>query len=347
MTGPRIVIFKAASLVPRRVVHGLSVTKSRFRSRLATWRSKKLLADEFSSAQSEVITASADTTVLRVVPRVGAPVVVKVATSSAANDQLKREMAALDELAGWVASDRSLAGVALIVRRGNHRLGRWYAQTELVGRPASTVDAASETMVTAATQALEPFHARTRRMVTCDVGHFTGIAADPVAIVKRWRPEVAEGLDMIIEFLRDQLLDYTLVVSRLHGDFAPSNVLWDDTAHAVSGIVDWELGPALLPPEIDNLHFFVSLCTQERRVEYGEAVVWLLRDGRSSRGADTVARLLAQGPNSFSPRVGLVLMWLHHVATGLQKSVGYQRNPIWLTNNVDVAVAFLADELRR
>jgi aminoglycoside phosphotransferase (APT) family kinase protein len=145
-------------------------------------------------------------------------------------------------------------------------------------------------------------------------------------------------LSSISGYLEESLAGRPLVLSRQHGDLAPSNVLWDSANATVSGIVDWKLADQLLPPEVDLTHYAVSLIALRRRIEYGATVTWLLGEGRDSQEAEVARYASENGPNDLGLRCSVTLAWLQHVSFGLQKAVDLQSNAIWLTNNIDRVV---------
>lgn len=332
---------RVLDLVPRQLIEVLSRVKTFVRRQRAARRFAPVVAQVFPSATShELLVAFDDSAVIRVEDD-GGTAILKVASSAIARAQLTIEANALDELAQLSELGDWRTYIASVKNRGDHASGSWFTQSMKPGTPLSTIDEDTAQLVSAAATALHPVHDATAQTVAATDAVLDEIVTRPLAIIRRWRPELAASLDTIGIELQEQLGDRNLTVSRLHGDFAPSNVLWDPETESVSAIVDWKFDEQYLPPEVDLVHFALSLIAQRRRVEYGDCVIWLLDQGVGSRETSSVELAAAAGPNGFDMRLGLMVSWLQHVSFGLQKAADLRTNSIWLRNNIDRVVQAL------
>lgn len=337
-----------ATLAPYRLVELLSRLKARVRGSRATRRLGPLAESLFPSAAGrELISVSSDAAVFRVEQQSGSAVILKVGSSSVADEQLKLEAGALEELANNVELGDFRALIAKVESQGQHESGRWFTQSVIAGVPTSAIDTETDTLVAAAVAALTPLHDATAQMVIADDEVLDRLVSTPVATVARWRPDLAEDLAAIVTRLRRSLHGHELQLSTIHGDYAPANVIWDLETDSVCGIVDWELSEQAMPAEVDLVHYCVALLTHRRRAEYGNTIIWLLGEGAESPEAVSALGATNSGPNRFDLDTALVLTWLHHVAFNLQKSTGYRKNPVWLTQNVDRVVDGLQIEPTR
>ena len=342
------VLSALAELAPNRLIQILSRLKARLRRSRASRRLRPLAAELFPAATThELLSASADAAVFRVNQPLGSPIILKVASSSEATEQLRREAEALNELGGIAELGDWRSLIASVKGRGKHDLGSWLTQSAIAGTPTSTVDIDTDTLILAAAAALTPLHEATSRTVTADDELLDRIVSKPFATVAHWRPDLTESLATIDTHLKGRLRGRPLRLSRLHGDFAPENVIWDIDASTICGIVDWEFSEDDLPPEIDLVHYGLGLGAQRRRAEYGEMVIWLLNKGAGSPESVSIRTAATRGPNGFDVATGLTLTWLHHVSFGLQKSIGHRSNPIWLGRNIEHVVASLRDDATR
>lgn len=334
---------RVLDLIPHQAIRQLSRMKAFSRRRSATRRFAPLVADIVPGAtKHELLVAFDDSAVFRVEQGAGGPTILKIASSPLASQQLTAEADALDELTQLSELADWRNRIASVVDRGDHATGTWFTQSFKAGRPLSTIDTDAVQLVTAVATALHPVHAATSLLVKADAEVLSEIVTSPLETIQNWRPELAENLASIDADLRKQLTGRELTLSRLHGDYAPSNVLWDPETQTVSGIVDWKFGRQFLLPETDLVHFVLSLISQRRQEEYGTTVIRLLDAAPSPPLSAAVLAAIEAGPNGLDLRTGLTASWLHHVSFGLQKAEELRANPIWLRNNIDSVADALA-----
>jgi hypothetical protein len=161
------------------------------------------------------------------------------------------------------------------------------------------------------------------------------------AVIGSTYPEFSGTLDSVVERLRVALAHQPLCLGRIHGDFAPANVLWVRDFRQVTGIVDWELCADRRPPETDLAHFVLAYISETTNREYG-AVVRDLLTGDYPNDLEPIVALLADGPNRWPIRRAVLLGWAGHIAANLTKSDSHGSNPLWRRANVEVVVDALA-----
>jgi aminoglycoside phosphotransferase len=137
--------------------------------------------------------------------------------------------------------------------------------------------------------------------------------------------------------MRDQLradLDgRVLTTCFVHGDYWLGNVLAAEDG-TVTGIVDWERAGRPGLAAIDQMTLVLTGRVEQRRRELGPVVRDLLR-GEAFTEAEQA--LLADGPGAaeLPERTVLLLAWLHHAASNVQKRNHYRASTIWVTTNVE------------
>ncbi len=327
---------------PQWIIDIASRVKADVRNRLAARRYGPLVTELVPHAvDHHLLVANDGAAVMRVALADGSAIILKIATTEIASQQIATESAALEEIAehpelgGW----RDL--VAVVTQRGDFDGGTWFTQSLLPGVPTASVTLRAELLVENVVDALRPLHIATgvRCMVEDVLIH--DLVSGPLESIAQWRPALGEQLAMIDGEFRERLVSCELTLGRQHGDFSPSNVLWDLDALVVSGLVDWKLATQPLPPEVDYVHYALSLLMARRRTEYGTAVISLLADGETSALAAPVRVANNLGPNGFDVRTAITLAWLQHISFGLDKGRHLRTNPIWLGNNIDAVVRAL------
>ena len=327
---------------PDRLVSFVSAAKARRLRRQATAQLAPFISERFGSATSHtVLVAFEDTAVVRLGQASGSSIL-KVARNKTINQALLDEISALQILRNLPAlqtleletAERPTSLIAVVTDQGEDDGRVWFTQTMFPGVDTLALDGPMAPLVAAASSALRPIYLATAQLIDpgCET---TGVATDAIAIVERHRPHLAATLAELQARLTGSALDRPLHLSRLHGDFAPTNVLWEANLKKPTGIIDWKFRDRPLPPEIDMAHFALALISHRAHCEYGATVTRLL-SGTPGRGeAAVLAEVANSGPNGFEASEAIALAWLHHVSYGLEKSSDLRANPVWLANNVD------------
>ena len=129
-----------------------------------------------------------------------------------------------------------------------------------------------------------------------------------------------------------------MVTTRTHGDFWLGNVLvaTASTEARVTGIIDWEDSVEAGLPEVDLAHLWLSLQSD------GLAAA-TLRSLDAATLLDVTGDWIAGTPNQNLQGGAVVLMaWLAHVASGLDRSSKFALGRMWLDDNVHPVLEALA-----
>jgi aminoglycoside phosphotransferase (APT) family kinase protein len=217
----------------------------------------------------------------------------------------------------------------------------WLIETRLPGRDARVAAGrVGRTLVTAhAAAALGVLHEATAEARPLDEAALVQWVDDPIAELRTTGGNPLRAgadhaaLDRLQLRLRDDLSGRPLTSCFVHGDFWLGNVLATDDG-TVTGIVDWERAGAPGLASVDLMTLVLTGRVEARRRELGPVVRDLLTGGPLD--ADEQA-LLRTGPDAdeLDERTVVLLAWLHHAASNLQKRKYYRANTIWITTNVE------------
>jgi O-antigen/teichoic acid export membrane protein/aminoglycoside phosphotransferase len=284
-----------------------------------------------------------DLTVARIGPAAGQPTaVIKVAKSSAAVVGLQANVQAISQL------------------RADHRLGTWvrllpdvlaselssdrgYVLESCVdgvdGRSLSwgNPETAERTM-TAAAATISDLHSRTARAAVLDDDLLQAWVDAPVADIAALYPPTdwrARSASRLAAHLRDQLIGQTVTLGWIHGDYTPGNLMMSSDGDAVLGIVDWGGARADGLGYLDTGLLLLSTRMLRQRQQIGKVLIDLMR-GQQLTSAEQTAMEAGVVPSG--DPTGLLLCWLHHVATNLNKAAYYARHLQWRTLNVDAVL---------
>lgn len=260
--------------------------------------------------------------------------VVKVAQSQRAGVALKREAEVLAELSCDPRLGEWTALVPRVLARGQANGRQFLVEQLMPGVDGRTVlgQAFKRTEVLAAAlAAIAELHHRTATDVVVDSAMLDHWVDGPIRLLVKWtaRPGGTNGpveLERIASLLHRALEGRTLVVSWIHGDLAPGNLLLSPDGLHVRGIVDWERASPMGLPDLDVAHFLLSAQALVEGHELGDLVCELL-DG-SADGATA--------PHPLTDRPLVLLTWLHHVA-GFLRETGRHYSPrsLWTVRNID------------
>lgn len=186
------------NLLPRRLTSWLSGVKSAVHVRRADALFAARVEELYGpSADREAIVATHDSIVYRVRAADGHQTILKLAASPISARRLVVEAAALDELATIESLGEWRALVAEVELRGDEGDVRWFAQTHLDGVPMSKLDGNPTTLVESAVGALAPLHEATAVQTELDDDVLERVVSSPLAVIARWRPELARELAAI------------------------------------------------------------------------------------------------------------------------------------------------------
>ena len=176
---------------------------------------------------------------------------------------------------------------------------------------------------------------RTSRSTTVDDEVLGRWVTRPLEAVRRARPD-AHGTDALEHRLRGHLLGRTCATSWTHGDLWLGNVLLDEGAERVRGLVDWDAASDQGVHLVDLLHLLLTTRTAFERTHLGEAVREVL-DGRpwAAEERQILAEVAASSANCLPEDVAVILMWLIHVEGVLGKNGRSVSDGTWFDRNIE------------
>ena len=153
----------------------------------------------------------------------------------------------------------------------------------------------------------------------------------------------AAAIERLGEALTESLLGRRLVVSWVHGDFFPGNILVSPDGGMVTGLVDWDLAAPDDLSVLDVMQFVTGAHLLRERRELGEAVIgWLGADGLTSTEVQAIDASQARlGGQALNIREAVLLTWLRHVGSNLKKSAHFRTHRVWIRSNVECVLAAL------
>jgi aminoglycoside phosphotransferase (APT) family kinase protein len=145
--------------------------------------------------------------------------------------------------------------------------------------------------------------------------------------------ELRAGVERLRRELSGSLLNRTVRLSWIHGDYWPGNILASTQSRRITGIVDWDQAAADQLRLHDLLHLHLYARCLRRGEELGEVVIEALRAGVPEAigvRADRVDAWI----DGIPPRASLLLYWLRHVTLFLD-SDGHRDNRYWIRTNIE------------
>ena len=198
-----------------------------------------------------------------------------------------------------------------------------------------------EHAVSEAANAIGRLHTATARETTIGEELLERWVGEPMRILREVTRDSpgADSTHAALERLAVELLEALegkpIVVSWVHGDYGPGNIL---TAHngRVSGIVDWEFAQPDDFPSLDIVTLLLTVRMSVRRQELGRVVRDLVANPSWS---DSEAALVAAAPDADTcADIGIkhvvLLCWLRHTAWMITRASRYASSGLWLHTNI-------------
>ena len=287
-------------------------------------------------------------------PGAGEPAaVIKVSRNREAAAVMARERKVLSQ----IRSDPRLAEIAPLIptERAWGRIGEhaFVVEGALPGVDARAMlddQALSARMQSAALEVAAILHGRTARTVTVGRALTNRWIAEPLQRIERLGasfPRIgvhAHAIDALRDSMTDALTGRTMVVSWLHGDFFPGNILVSPDAMSVTGLVDWDLAAPDELPLLDTMQLLLGTHLLRSRSELGATVLEML-DGGGLSAADLQTireEQLRSGAECLTIREAAVLTWLRHIGCNLAKSGHFRRHRLWVKANVEAVLESLS-----
>ena len=268
------------------------------------------------------------------------PAIIKFARRRKSINSLTGHMRTLRALASDPALDPVSHALPRVVAEGVHDGSRYVVETVVPGTsPDSNAD---PTHRRATFQTVGRFmaaiHAPGAHRVDVDDERFVRWVRSPLqmaqAAAARWgRPRTANALLLEAE-LREALDSGSLVVTRIHGDLTPGNLLMNDAGTEVTGLVDWECSTGEGLPGLDAAMFVLATRRERTGDELGRIVLDLANGGALDEDEAALFESTVYGRRAPSIRHLVLLAWLAHLKSNLTKCHRYANNPRWLRRNV-------------
>jgi aminoglycoside phosphotransferase len=195
----------------------------------------------------------------------------------------------------------------------------------------------------AATGSITDLHQLTGRRLHADEDHVGRWVHAPALVLRQFSQAHLQGgqytrtVDRLAGNLNDALLGRAFWVSRIHGDFAPGNIMVAQDGARVTGLVDWEMSVEDDLPQLDVMQLLLSSRMLLRRREMGDVVLGLLNneDWSSHEWSLLEHSFTTLGNRELSTRDLVLMCWLRQVTDTLQKSTRYTTSMIWSVKNIE------------
>ncbi len=272
--------------------------------------------------------------------RDGRPALLRFARTDLGARSLRHAHRALSEVGTLALPDDWRRLAPAVLESGTAGGQPWLVETHIAGVDArrSTARFGHDVIAGRAGAAIRALHASTATETPVDDAVLQAWVDDPISELRatagtplRAGADLA-ALDRLQAVLREELAGRVLTTCFVHGDYWLGNVLAaaDGT---ISGIVDWERAGA---PGLSTLELMTLVLTgrvERRRREFGPVVRDLLR-GDGFEPDEQALLMGGPGDGELPERTVLLLAWLHHAASNLQKRNHYRANTVWVTTNV-------------
>ena len=200
---------------------------------------------------------------------------------------------------------------------------------------------ARDTGVSEAASAIGRLHAATARETTIGDELLERWVGEPMRILREVTRDspgadsTHAALERLAVELHDALEGKPIVVSWVHGDYGPGNILTAENGR-VSGIVDWEFAQPDDFPSLDVVTLLLTVRMCVRRQELGRVVRDLVANPAWS---ESEAALVAASPDADTcAEIGIkrvvLLCWLRHTAWMITRASRYASSGLWLHTNI-------------
>jgi aminoglycoside phosphotransferase len=270
----------------------------------------------------------------------GRPAVLRFARTDLGARSLRHHQEALGSLGAAPVPDDWRCLAPVVLASGDAGRQPWLVETHISGADARGAAArlGHDLVAARAGAAIRALHAATAAETPVDDAVLRAWVDEPIAELRATAATPLRAgadhaaLDRVQAVLREELAGRVLTTCFVHGDYWLGNVLSAPDG-TISGIVDWERAGARGLSAMDVMTLVLTGRVERRRREFGPVVRDLLRGD----GFDAAEQaLMAGGPGAgeLPERTVLLLAWLHHASSNLQKRNHYRGNTVWVTTNV-------------
>lgn len=279
-------------------------------------------------------------------PRQQPVAIVKLAPKDDAESSLERETAIIRALQADTRLGDWRNLLPLVLATGEEDGFVYRAERLLPGTPATrflSEGAERQQLQDSMAKAIRVLHHQTATTVLIDDERLRPWVDDPIDALlelsgsrpgwSNYRPSIGR----LRSELRKALLDRSVALSWIHGDYWPANVLVADDAQTVTGIIDWDLADSAGLPLLDVMHLILSMRMIEQQQEMGVVVSTLLREPiwtREERALLSSAWTKLPGSH-IGRRQVLLLAWLRHVDHTRTKAQRFGGPTLWESQNIE------------
>jgi aminoglycoside phosphotransferase (APT) family kinase protein len=272
--------------------------------------------------------------------------IVKIAQKGDAASNLERETATIRALQADARLGEWRTLLPLVLATGEQDDDVYRAERLLPGTPATRLLSAGtdrQRLQRSMAEAIGILHHQTATTCRIDVTRLRSWVYEPIDTLlelSAFRPgwsNFRPAIGRMRSNLGEELLDQSVALSWIHGDYWPANVLVADDGQTITGIIDWDLAEPAGLPLLDIMHLIVTMRMMERRQEMGVVVSALLRDQDWTPEEEALlASAWATLPGSrISTRQVLLLAWLRHVDHTRTKARRFGGPILWESQNVE------------
>jgi len=191
-------------------------------------------------------------------------------------------------------------------------------------------------IVRAAAAAIAELHQRTGRTITVDAATRVAWVDRPAEVVARVSSQ-PRRVEALVAEVGAAWEGRRAMVSWIHGDYWPGNLLVTPDTGALTGIVDYEWAAPDALPQHDLLHLLVYTRMLTAGVELGMVVRTLLEETQWDLAEQRVLKLAPV--DAVTDRSMMLLFWLRHVSLSLVQTPHYARDRVWMVRNVEQVLA--------
>jgi aminoglycoside phosphotransferase (APT) family kinase protein len=299
-----------------------------------------------------LIATVTDVTVVCIGPPNQSPTaILKLAQTQHASMNLRRQKEVLADLHGdgRLGEWRALLPTVLAA---NEIDGQAYMVEQMLpGQEARRTLAGPETRVRmqcAASVTISELHLRTATSVVVDSTMLERWINQPIRVMRQSRSVLAcaagtdQAIARLVTELHQAFMGRTVMVSRVHGDFAPNNIFVTPDGSTVTGIIDWDQGAPDGLPLLDLLMLLLSTQMVVERREMGDVVQARLNGlgwTPHEQALIETARTALPG-DVIELRPMVLLCWLRHVNANLTTAT-LDSGRLWARRNIEAVLRCL------
>jgi Phosphotransferase enzyme family len=267
--------------------------------------------------------------------------VVKIPSTAGGAASLRRQLRVLSALAGDPRLREWQAVLPKPLHEGDVNGRHFCIEEALPGEPGARLvrRGRASAVLDSSASLIDELHSRTATERRLDEAAVEAWVELPLRRLERlahsrlWCGELRERVDRLRRELPDSLLDRTVRLSWIHGDYWAGNVLASPQTGRITGVVDWDQGG---PDQLrlhDLLHLYLYARCLRRGEELGDVVVEALKAG-VPEAIGVAAGRVESWMDELPARASLLLYWLRHVTLFLDTD-GHHDNRYWIRNNID------------